>query len=769
MAETSAAALPDPQPAKTPSMLRQFELVEQVTSYDPDADEALLNRAYVYAMKAHGSQKRASGDPYFSHPLAVAAILIDLKLDDATIAAALLHDTIEDTEVTKQEIDELFGSEIAGLVDGLTKLKQLDLVTKEAAQAENLRKFLLAISDDIRVLLVKLADRLHNMRTLGHMRQDKRERIAQETMDIYAPLAGRIGMQAMRDELDDISFKVLNAEAHDTISARLTALRQESGDLLREIEVALTQKLEEHHIPASVNGREKRPYSIWRKMERKQISLGQLSDIYGFRVVVDNIDDCYTALGVVHQTWRVVPGRFKDYISNPKTNNYQSLHTTVVGPHRKRIELQIRTNEMHDIAEHGVAAHSLYRDLGSSEETPDETRANGDQTRGKEGGAALSADANAYRWLSHLVDMLSEGDGPKEFLEHTKLELFHDQVFCFTPNGDLIALPSGATPIDFAYAVHTNVGDTCVGCLINGRHAPLITELKNGDEVEIVRSDAQVPPAAWEKFVITGKARAAIRRATRLALRQQYAGLGREILNRALKVQEAVVEDEELQIAIERLGEKHLDDVLAKIGRGEIACSDVLKALGIGQESATAKSSFGVGQRLKSLGQYISLPRGRTRRQDTGAIPVRGLKGDLPFTISLATGAVPGERIVGIMTPEEGVTIYPIFSDQLRRYDDEPERWIDLTWDVYEGSDETFPARIQVTVLNQPGALAQVAQIIADGDSNINNLELNTQSADVYDFKIIVEVRDLQHLTKIMRELGRAALVTGVSRMTGAE
>ncbi|MCP5081737.1 MAG: bifunctional (p)ppGpp synthetase/guanosine-3',5'-bis(diphosphate) 3'-pyrophosphohydrolase [Alphaproteobacteria bacterium] len=752
-------------------MLRQFELVEQVTSYDPDADEALLNRAYVYAMKAHGSQKRASGDPYFSHPLAVAAILIDLKLDDATIAAALLHDTIEDTEATKQEIDELFGSEIAGLVDGLTKLKRLDLVTKEAAQAENLRKFLLAISDDIRVLLVKLADRLHNMRTLGHMRKDKRERIAQETMDIYAPLAGRIGMQAMRDELDDISFKVLNEEAHATITARLKALRQESGNLLREIEQALTQKLEEHHIPASVSGREKRPYSIWRKMERKQISLGQLSDIYGFRVVVENMDDCYTALGVVHQTWRVVPGRFKDYISNPKTNNYQSLHTTVVGPHRKRIELQIRTHEMHDIAEHGVAAHSLYRDLGTAETQDGDAGANGGTQENGEApdNHALASDANAYRWLSHLVDMLSEGDGPKEFLEHTKLELFHDQVFCFTPNGDLIALPSGATPIDFAYAVHTNVGDTCVGCLINGRHAPLITELKNGDEVEIVRSEAQVPPAAWEKFVITGKARAAIRRATRLALRQQYAGLGREILDRALKVQTAAVEDEELQIAIERLGEKNLDDVLAKIGRGEIACADVLKALGIGVEDTAPKPGFGVSQKLKSLGQYISLPRGRPKRQDSGAIPVRGLKGNLPFTISLDTGAVPGERIVGIMTPDVGVTIYPIFSDGLRQYDDEPDRWIDLTWDLHEGSQETFPARIQVTVLNQPGALAQVAQTIADGQANINNLELNTQSADVYDFKIIVEVSDLQHLTRIMRELGRAALVTGVSRMTGAE
>ncbi len=768
MAETAAAEVSKNE-ARTPSMLRQFELVEQVTSYDPDADEALLNRAYVYAMKAHGNQKRASGDIYFSHPLAVAAILIELKLDDATIAAALLHDTIEDTETTKQEIDELFGPEIGGLVEGLTKLKRLDLVTKEATQAENLRKFLLAISDDIRVLLVKLADRLHNIRTLGHMRKDKRERIAQETMDIYAPLAGRIGMQAMRDELDDIAFKVLNEEARATIIARLDALRQESGNLLREIEDALTTKLNEYHIQATVSGREKRPYSIWRKMERKQISLGQLSDIYGFRVIVENVDECYTALGVVHQTWRVVPGRFKDYISNPKTNNYQSLHTTVVGPHSKRIELQIRTRNMHDIAERGVAAHAVYRDVGSSESPVDQTSevatkaANGNGASGR----FAAADTNAYRWLSQLVDMLEEGHGPQEFLEHTKLELFHDQVFCFSPAGDLIALPSGATPIDFAYAVHTDIGDSCVGCLINGRHAPLITELKNGDEVEVVRSEAQVPPAAWEKIVKTGKARAAIRRASRLALRKQYAGLGREILDRALKLHNAEVEDEELQIAIERLGEKNIDDVLAKIGRGETACADVLKALGLGKMKDTPKPGLGVGERLRSLGQIISLPRGKQKQPVSTAIPVRGLKVDLPFKIAPETGAVPGERIVGIMVPDEGVTIYPIFSDQLRKFDDEPDRWIDLAWDVQEGTTETFPARIQVTVLNQPGALAQVAKTIADGEANINNLEMNTQSPDIYDLKIVVEVQDIQHLTRINRELARAPLVTGVARMTG--
>lgn len=768
MAEASATVTP-PAP-QTPSMLRQFELVEQVTSYDPDANETLLNRAYVYAMKAHGAQKRASGDPYFSHPLAVAAILIDLKLDDATIAAALLHDTIEDTETTKQEIDELFGSEIAGLVDGLTKLKQLDLVTKEAAQAENLRKFLLAISDDIRVLLVKLADRLHNMRTLGHMREDKRKRIAQETMDIYAPLAGRIGMQAMRDELDDLSFRVINEEAFETISARLKALREESGDLLQEIEVALTEKLGDHHVPAEVTGREKRPYSIWRKMDRKQISLGQLSDIYGFRVIVDNVDDCYTALGIVHQTWRVVPGRFKDYISNPKTNNYRSLHTTVVGPHRKRVELQIRTRSMHDVAERGVAAHAIYKDLGSSESDVTEEQTNGSSDK-QQGEGTSAVDVKAYQWLSQLVDMLAEGHGPQEFLEHTKLELFNDQVFCFTPQGDLIALPSGATPIDFAYAVHTDIGDTCVGCLINGRHEPLFRELKNGDEVEIVRSENQVPPAAWEKIAKTGKARAAIRRATRQALRLQYAGLGREILARAFKLRQVEIEDEELQIAIERLGEKQLDDTLAKVGRGELACAEILRALGLDEDDPASKSTPSMGNRLRSLGQMISLPKGWQRKPEEvqrHGIPVRGLKTSLPFTISDKTGAVPGERIVGIMTPGEGITIYPIFSEELREFDDEPERWIDLTWDVQEGSTEVFPARVHVSVMNRPGALAQVAQSIADAGANIQNLEMNTQSADIYDFKITIEARDIQHLTKISRDLGRAPLVTAVERMNGS-
>ena len=722
--------------------MRQYELVERVTSYDPKADEDLLNRAYIYAMKAHGHQKRASGEAFFNHPLEVAAILTELKLDAATIAAALLHDVVEDTEVTHKEIEEKFGAEIATLVDGLTKIKRLDLVTKEATQAENLRKLLLAMSKDIRVLLVKLADRLHNMRTLLHVSPDKRVRIAQETMDIYAPLAGRMGMQTVRDELEDIAFKVLNPDAYRTIKERLDRLHKESGGMLAEIERALVQKLGENGIPAEVRGREKRPFSIWRKMERKHLSLGQLSDIFGFRVLVGSVSECYRALGVVHLTWRAVPGRFKDYISTPKQNDYQSLHTTVIGPHHMRVEMQIRNFRMHDIAERGVAAHAIYKDM-----PPGEEQINGVKP--------AAAESNAYRWLRHLVDMLSEGESPKEFLEHTKLELFADQVFCFTPKGQLIALPKGATPIDFAYAVHTNVGDSCVGCKINGSHAPLLTELENGDEVEIIRSDAQMPPAAWEGLAVTGKARAAIRRATRASVRRQYAGLGREIVTRLLERFGKKLAEKELQTAIPRLGHKNVEDALAAIGRGELAATDVLKAMGVESEPVKTRS-------LRKL--FSRTP----KAEAPAAIPVRGVGGHVALKISLDTGAVPGERIAGILTPGEGITIYPIFAKGLQQFEDQPERWIDLAWDA-TGEDQRFPARIKVTIHNEVGALAQVAQTISDAGGNIDELQMVTREGarDFFDLQILLEVRDVKHLNIIMNGLKQRPLVSTVIRVTG--
>jgi RelA/SpoT family (p)ppGpp synthetase len=446
-------------------MMRQYELVERVQAYNAQADEDLLNRAYIYAMQKHGTQTRASGDPYFSHPLEVAGIVTDLRLDDASVAVALLHDTIEDTSATGNEIGDLFGPEIAKLVEGLTKIDQLDLVSREAQQAENLRKLLLAVSDDVRVLLVKLADRLHNMRTIDFVRQDKRARIAEETMDIYAPLAGRMGMQGMRDELEDCAFKVLNSEAYKTISEKLAELRARPGDDIEAIKADLNDRMRTVGIDATIMGRQKRPYSIFSKMQSKSVGFEQLSDIFGFRILVGTEADCYRALGVVHTAWRMVPGRFKDYISTPKQNDYRSLHTTIIGPKQQRVELQIRSFDMDRIAEFGIAAHPLYKDgLVSDRER-------------------LARESSAYAWLRQTVTHIAESDAPEEFLENTKLELFRDQVFCFTPKGRLIALPRGATPIDFAYAVHTDVGDTCVGAKVNGKLSPLIETLKNGDEV----------------------------------------------------------------------------------------------------------------------------------------------------------------------------------------------------------------------------------------------------------------------------------------------
>ncbi|MFM2442899.1 MAG: hypothetical protein RJB09_85 [Pseudomonadota bacterium] len=742
-------------------MMRQYELVDRVRKYNPNADEDLLNRAYVYAMKAHGAQKRASGDPYFTHPLEVAAILTDLKLDDATIVAAVLHDTIEDTSSTREEIDQLFGRDIGALVDGLTKLKKLDLVSKRAEQAENFRKLLLAIADDVRVLVVKLADRLHNMRTLHFVPPDKRKRIAEETLDIYAPLAGRMGMQNMRDELENLCFKTLMPEACAMIEARLADLRQKNGALIAKIEDELREALVARGIVADVKGREKAPYSVWKKMERKSIAFEQLSDIFGFRLLVSSTEDCYRCIGVIHTKWPFVPGRFKDYISTPKQNDYRSLHTTVVGPGRQRVELQVRTQEMHDIAEYGIAAHALYKD-GRANDTD-----------------ALSRESRAYRWLRRTIDLLSEGDSPEEFLEHTKLELFHDQVFCFSPKGRLIALPRGATPIDFAYAVHTDVGNNAVGAKINGRIAPLLSELQNGDEVEIAVAEGQVPPAAWETLVVTGKARAAIRRATRDAVRSQYAGLGRQIVTRAFERAKKTFSDEKLKGALPRLARQSIDDVLAAVGRGEMFSGDVVKAVhpdfkeerkanaGVHKANAGMRKADTGWFGLKKAASLVFKVPGAEGPPDAHAIPIRGLGGDLPVSFAPNGGAVPGDRIVGILTPGEGITIYPIQSPALMDFDDQPERWLDVRWDIDEDRRDFFPARLTVTAINEPGTLGMIATVIGDAGANIDHIAFISHSPDFRDIVLDVEVLDLAHLNAIISQLKAKPVVSKVERVNG--
>jgi guanosine-3',5'-bis(diphosphate) 3'-pyrophosphohydrolase len=741
-----APTAPVARPAKPRArMMRQYDLVERVRSYNPNTNEDLLNRAYVYAMKAHGSQTRASGDPYFSHPLEVAAILTDLKLDDATIVAALLHDTIEDTEATRAEIDQIFGPEIGALVEGLTKLKRLELVSREAKQAENLRKLLLAIADDVRVLLVKLADRLHNMRTLDFVPTESRRRIAEETLDIYAPLAGRMGMQEMREELEDLSFRTLDPEAYSVVMQRLDALAERNRNLIGEIEDQLSNNLRHRGLGARVYGRRKKPFSIWTKMERKSVGFEQLSDIFGFRVVVNDVEACYRALGIVHTTWPVVPGRFKDYISTPKQNDYRSIHTTVIGPGNQRVELQIRTEAMDQIAERGIAAHVFYKEGAGS---PTEF---------------LKRESTAFAWLRHTIGILSESANPEEFLEHTKLELFHDQVFCFTPKGKLIALPRHANVIDFAYAVHTDVGNSAVGCKINGKFAPLSSELQNGDEVEVLTSEAQsAPPSAWETLAVTGKARAAIRRATRTAVRDQYVGLGRRIVERLFERAKIEYADDKLKGALPRLARTSIEDVMAAVGRGEIKASHVARAMYPDyKEERIARYGIKKGLAAKLKEKSPEPPRSPV------AIPIGGNNADLPVKFAPNGGAVPGDRIVGIVTPGEGITIYPIQAPALKDFEEEPERWLDVRWDIEDSAPQRFPARIKVENVNEPGALAQIATVIAEHDGNIDNISMQRRSPDFTETTIDLEVYDLKHLSAILAQLRAKAVVARVERVNG--
>jgi len=732
-------------------MMRQYELVERVRKYNPRVDEDLLNRAYVYAMKAHGAQTRASGDPYFSHPLEVAAILTDLKLDDATIVAAVLHDTIEDTDTTREEIERLFGPQIAKLVDGLTKIDKLDLVSKQARQGENFRKLLLAVAEDVRVLLVKLADRLHNMRTLHFVPPEKRARIAQETLDIYGPLAGRMGMQRLREELEELAFRHLKPDAYHTIATKLHDLRVKNGRIIKRIEDELGDEFSARGITAAVSGREKTPYSVWRKMERKSVSFEQLSDIFGFRVIVGDLDACYRALGVIHIKWPSVPGRFKDYISTPKQNDYRSIHTTVIGPGHQRVELQIRTDAMHEIARFGIAAHALYKEAGSD--------------AGRE---ELAKESRAFRWLQETLDLLAHGDSPEEFLEHTRLELFQDQVFCFTPKGGLIALPRGATPIDFAYAVHTKIGNSAVGAKINGRIGPLLSQLQNGDEVEIVRAEGHTPPAAWEAAVATGKARAAIRRATREAVRRQYAGLGRQIVMRAFERAGGAYSDEKLKGVLQRLARGSVDDVLAAVGRGEIYSGDVVKAVypDFSEErKQAAPRSVGPGEAgWFGVKENVNLVFKVPGADDSAAIPIRGLRGDVPVRFGKG-GAVPGDRIVGILTPGEGITIYPIQSPALTAFDDQPDHWLDVRWDIDSESRELFPARVVVTALNEPGSLGVLATVIGETSANIDNVSFAAQSPDFREITFDLEVADLKHLNDIIARLRASPLVSKAERV----
>ena len=714
-------------------MIRQFELVERVKSYDPGADEDALNRAYVFAMKAHGSQKRASGDPYFSHPIEVAGILTDLKLDDSSIITALLHDVVEDTGTTLDDVEAVFGKDISRLVDGVTKLGRLELQSEETKHAENFRKLLVAMSEDIRVLLVKLADRLHNMQTLHFIASpEKRRRIARETMDIYAPLAERIGMHGFKDQLEDLAFAELNKDGRDSVLARLDFLRGQGQDLSERIIGELRQSLAEEGVKAMVSGRMKTPYSVWRKMQRKNVTFEQLSDIMAFRVVVGSLGDCYHALGLLHSRYPVVPGRFKDYISTPKPNGYRSLHSTIIGPVRHRIEVQIRTHDMHEVAEYGVAAHWKYK-----QDNP--------QVEGRQ-----------YRWMRELLDILEHADNPEEFLEHTKLEMFQDQVFCFTPKGAVIALPSGATPVDFAYAVHSEVGDTCVGAKVNGRMVQLRAPLQNGDQVEIITSKAQTPSPDWEQFVVSGKAKARVRRFVRLKQREQYIELGRQILQKSFRQEGYDMTDKGLESVLKRFKCDNVGDLCASVGQGHFTGREVVTAVFPGTK---------VDAKVQKI-VPIARARARQGKGRETSVPIKGLIPGMAVHYAHCCHPLPGDRIVGIVTTGKGVTVHTIDCDTLESFQATPERWVDLSWDVDEGLDQRI-GRLHVVVANEPGSLGSLSTIIGKNHGNISNLKITNRSIDFFEMLIDVEVTSVKHLSNIIAALRAMPVITSVERARG--
>jgi len=716
-------------------MIRQFELVERVKAYDPGADEDTLNRAYVFSMKAHGSQSRASGDPYFSHPLGVAEILTRLKLDTASIVTGLLHDTVEDTEATLEEIEELFGPEIGRLVDGVTKLSRLELQSDNTKHAENFRKLVLAMSNDIRVLLVKLADRLHNMQTLHFIKApEKRRRIALETMEIYAPLAERMGMHQLKDELENLAFAEVNPDAYQSITQRLQFLREQGTDTSKKVVAELEKVLKENGVACTVSGREKTPYSIWRKMQKKQVEFEQLSDIMAFRVMVEDVPTCYQALGVIHSSYSMIPGRFKDFISTPKPNDYQSLHTGIIGPHRLRIEVQIRTRQMHEVAEMGVAAHWGYK-------------------QGLE-----KIDGRQYRWLRELLDILEHASGPEEFLEHTKLEMFQDQVFCFSPKGDLIALPRGACPVDFAYAVHSEIGDRCVGAKINGRIVPLRTVLTNGDQVEIVTSRAQTPSPTWERFVVTGKARACIRRFIRTQQRNQYIELGRALLSKEFQHGGYEYSDKAIDGVLKKFKAESAEDLIAQVGEGLVSAREVMVTVFPGSRQPAAPTEKVV-------------PIGRQRQKAKGgtfALPIRGLIPGMAVHFAGCCHPLPGDRIVGIVTTGKGVTIHTIDCETLEGFADTPERWIDVSWEKGDDGDDSFhTGRLNVVIANQLGSLGSLTTVIGKNNGNIMNLKIVNRSQDFFEILIDVEVKDVKHLTNIIAALRATPNINSVDRARG--
>ncbi len=694
----------------------QDDLIALVRNYNPRSDESLIRNAWDYGEAMHEGQFRHSGEPYFTHPVAVAALLTEMRLDDATIITALLHDTIEDTKSTYAEVSRRFGAEIAELVDGVTKLTNLQLSSSQAKQAENIRKLLIAMSRDLRVILVKLADRLHNMRTIRSMRAEKQAQKARETMDIYAPLAGRMGMQWMREELEDLSFRVLNPEARNSILRRFITLQREAGDVVHRISADIRAELDRANINADVYGRAKKPYSIWRKMQEKDLAFSRLSDIYGFRIITDSLEDCYRVLCAVHNRWRAVPGRFKDYISQPKSNGYRSIHTTVSGRDGKRVEIQIRTREMHEVAEAGVAAHWAYRD-GQRSKNP------------------FAVDP--AKWINTLTEGFENEEDHDAFLEHVKLEMYSDQVFCFSPKGDVIQLPRGATPLDFAYAIHTRIGDGCVSAKVDGLRVPLWTRLRNGQSVEIITAEGQRPQSSWIDIVVTGRAKSAIRRSLRNEDRERFIRLGNELLRLAFEAAGREMSTKALATAARLLSVPNSGELRARVGAAEISARRVVAVL------------------------YPEI--GMQEPEVDATRPVAGLEADQSFRRAPCCQPLPGERIVGITYRSKGVVAHAMDCDALEEYDDQPDRWVDLRW--LDGTHPSiYSVTLDLTISNDSGVLGRVCSLIGEHKANISDLRFVDRKPDFYRLMVEVELRGIAHLHQVLTALEAETAVAQINR-----
>ena len=701
------------------------ELTNLAKVYTSNKDIDFISKAIEFSSKAHNNQKRESGEPYINHPIEVSKILAGIKLDTATIVSGLLHDTIEDTKISLEEIKKLFGNEVADLVDGLTKINKYSLKVNNLKLGENYKKLLLATTKDLRVILIKLADRLHNMKTLDFLEDHhKKIRIALETLEVYAPIAHHLGMRDWQDQLEDLSFAFVDPEARKSILERLEYLNSKDVNVIDEIRYDLKKIFLEENIECSIFGRIKSPYSIWNKIKRKDISFEQLSDIMAFRVITNSTRECYRLLGIIHKRFPYIHGRFKDFISSPKNNGYRALHTSVVGPQNKKIEIQFRSNVMDQIAEFGVAAHWKYKD-------PKQVKSN---------------DTKEYKWMHELLDLMNQSNNQDELIENSKIKLFQDSIYVFSPKGDLIELPINATPVDFAYSIHSEIGDKCVASKINGNLQPLKSILKNGDQVEILTSSDSQPSPLWERFAVTSKVKSQIRKFMRSKKRDEYIIFGKEILINAFTKEGIDFTNKAIDKILKNYNCKNYEDIFELVGSGSITAANVLKSI-----FPELKINYSKNKNLLS----------------TSPIKLKGLTAGMSYHLAGCCSPIIGDKIVGIVTAGIGVSVHTVECDTLTSYSDSPERWLDISWEKSNFINQQSTARIKVVLQNQPGSLGKVTTIIAKNNGNISNINFSTRKKDFYEIIIDIEVRDINHLNNIIAALRLIYEVSSLIRIKG--